>query len=291
MPDGEAEKDARTVFVRNVAFSVDSAGLEQVFADVGPVRQCFLVTQKGAEGVKHRGIAFVQYAIPEDAQRAVEELNGKEVAGRRLKIELALKRAPLQERKQRKRAAEDAAAADDAAGAQGTADEHKPHPAAAAAAAAGKGAKPPREPSAKRQKHQPQPQDATAAAAAVVSDEQQPGRDKHKWVRSVALGGLTQQVKSHALQLAAAAGGLQEVLDPPPADVAGAAHLAQDGCSGDTVFLVYATVSSSSRVCMFLSFCTCTMQEPRVTPAPALRGMVRGMLAQLDCTTWASAAT
>jgi nucleolar protein 4 len=86
MPDGEAEKDARTVFVRNVAFSVDNAGLEQVFADIGPVRQCFLVTQKGTEGTKHRGIAFVQFAIPEDAQRAVEELNGKEVAGRRLKV-------------------------------------------------------------------------------------------------------------------------------------------------------------------------------------------------------------
>jgi nucleolar protein 4 len=86
MPDGEAEKDARTVFVRNVAFSVDSAVLEQVFADIGPVRQCFLVTQKGVEGTKHRGIAFVQFAIPEDAQRAVEELNGREVAGRRLKV-------------------------------------------------------------------------------------------------------------------------------------------------------------------------------------------------------------
>jgi nucleolar protein 4 len=86
MPEGEAEKDARTVFVRNVAFTVDSAGLEQVFADIGPVRQCFLVTQKGVEGTKHRGIAFVQFAIPEDAQRAVEELNGREVAGRRLKV-------------------------------------------------------------------------------------------------------------------------------------------------------------------------------------------------------------
>jgi nucleolar protein 4 len=62
-------------------------------------------------------------------------------------------------------------------------------------------------------------------------------------VRTVALGGLSQHFKSQALQLAAAAGGLQEVLDPPPADVAGKAHLAQDGCSGDVVFLVYATVS------------------------------------------------
>ncbi|WIA36043.1 hypothetical protein OEZ86_007402 [Tetradesmus obliquus] len=246
MPDGGAEKDARTLFVRNVAFSVDSAGLEQVFADIGPVRQCFLVTQKGAEGTKHRGIAFVQFAIPEDAQRAVEELNGTEVAGRRLKIELAHKRAPLQERKQRKRAAEgDAAAGDEAAH-----EDEAQQPAAAA-----KPVKPAPEPAAKRQKQQQQQQQqqqqplegaAAAAAAAAASAGQHAGKDKHKWVRSVALGGLSQQVKAHALQLAAAAGGLQEVIDPPPADVAGRAHLAQDGCSGEAVFLVYATVKEAS---------------------------------------------
>jgi hypothetical protein len=80
-------------------------------------------------------------------------------------------------------------------------------------------------------------------------------------VRTVALGGLSQQFKAHALQLAAAAGGLQEVLDPPPADVAGKAHLAQDGCSGEPVFLVYATVSSSSSSYIGLFVRGCLMRR------------------------------
>jgi nucleolar protein 4 len=102
--DGDHATDARTLFVRNVAFDVDAAQLEEVFADVGPVRQCFLVTAKpgqpgGGGGPqqqqqaqsqsqqrRHKGIAFVQYALPEDAERALEELNGREVAGRRLKV-------------------------------------------------------------------------------------------------------------------------------------------------------------------------------------------------------------
>jgi nucleolar protein 4 len=91
----DPKTDARTLFVRNVAYDVDAAQLEEVFTDIGPVRQCFLVTDKqqqaaaaaGPLGAKrHKGIAFVQFAIPEDAERALEELNGKEVAGRRLKV-------------------------------------------------------------------------------------------------------------------------------------------------------------------------------------------------------------
>lgn len=92
---GDPKTDARTLFVRNVAYDVDAAQLEEVFTDIGPVRQCFLVTDKqqaatAAAGPlttkRHKGIAFVQFAIPEDAERALEELNGKEVAGRRLKV-------------------------------------------------------------------------------------------------------------------------------------------------------------------------------------------------------------
>lgn len=87
------QTDARTLFVRNVAFDVDAAQLEEVFTEIGPVRQCFLVTDKQQQAAaaavpqkRHKGIAFVQFAIPEDAERALDELNGKEVAGRRLKV-------------------------------------------------------------------------------------------------------------------------------------------------------------------------------------------------------------
>jgi hypothetical protein len=46
-----------------------------------------------------------------------------------------------------------------------------------------------------------------------------------------------------ALAAAAGAGGLLETIDPAPPEVASKAHLAQDGCSGHVVFLVYEDVS------------------------------------------------
>lgn len=78
------EKDARTVFVRNVSFDVDESKLEETFSDIGPVRQCFLVKTKGQQ--RHRGFGFVQYALPEDADRALQELNQKDLHGRQLKV-------------------------------------------------------------------------------------------------------------------------------------------------------------------------------------------------------------
>ena len=84
----EADKDARTVFVRNINFGIDEAKLEDRFADIGPVRQCFLVRNRGEE--QHRGFGFVQYAIPEDADRAVQELDGADLHGRKLKVRIDL---------------------------------------------------------------------------------------------------------------------------------------------------------------------------------------------------------
>jgi RNA recognition motif-containing protein len=81
----EEEKDARTLFVRNVSFDVDESKLEEVFSDVGPVRQCFLVRNKGEQ--RHRGFGFVQYSIPEDAERAAQQLNGQDLHGRKLKVQ------------------------------------------------------------------------------------------------------------------------------------------------------------------------------------------------------------
>lgn len=78
------EKDARTLFVRGVSFEIDEKPLEEVFSEVGPVKSCFLVREKGAP--KHKGFGFVQFALQEDAERAAAELNGKSVGGRKLLV-------------------------------------------------------------------------------------------------------------------------------------------------------------------------------------------------------------
>ena len=94
----DAPSDPRTVFVRGLAPEVDDQKLTERFSDVGPVKRAFLVRQ-GKDG-PHRGFGFVQFALQEDAERAVAELQGVELGGRKLKargarrMRLALQRNP-----------------------------------------------------------------------------------------------------------------------------------------------------------------------------------------------------
>lgn len=79
-----AAKDQRTIFIRGISFDANEKDLEDLFSDVGPVKQCFLVRVK--DQPKHRGFGFVQYSLPEDAERAVTECNGKRLKGRKLQV-------------------------------------------------------------------------------------------------------------------------------------------------------------------------------------------------------------
>ncbi|KAL5715279.1 hypothetical protein ACHQM5_017118 [Ranunculus cassubicifolius] len=91
------EHSPATIFVSNLPFSFTKDQLEEIFSDVGPVRRCFMVTGKGTDA--HRGIAIVQFAVAEDAIRAMELKNGALVDGRTIRVKPALHRQPREERK------------------------------------------------------------------------------------------------------------------------------------------------------------------------------------------------
>jgi RNA recognition motif-containing protein len=80
----DREHAGRTVFVRNVSYDVDDKALEEAFNEVGPVRQAFLVKEKGSQ--RHKGYGYVQFALEMDADRAVQELHGHALQGRALKV-------------------------------------------------------------------------------------------------------------------------------------------------------------------------------------------------------------
>ncbi|KFK32898.1 hypothetical protein AALP_AA6G302400 [Arabis alpina] len=97
--DGEekSQHSAATVCVSGLPYSFTNAQLEEAFSDVGPVRLCFMVTNKGSND--HRGFAFVKFALPEDAIRAIELKNGSTVGGRRITVKQATHRPSLKERR------------------------------------------------------------------------------------------------------------------------------------------------------------------------------------------------
>ncbi|XP_052808142.1 RNA-binding protein 28-like isoform X3 [Mya arenaria] len=61
---------SKTIFVRNIPYSITNEQLENKFSDFGPIKQCFLVNDK-ASG-KSRGFGYIKFTVLEDAKQAKE---------------------------------------------------------------------------------------------------------------------------------------------------------------------------------------------------------------------------
>ena len=78
---------AQKLFVGGLSFSTSSERLREVFAAHGTVESATVVTDRDTG--RSRGFGFVEMATPAEAQQAVSRLNGQEVDGRQIKVEIA----------------------------------------------------------------------------------------------------------------------------------------------------------------------------------------------------------
>ncbi|ELR57852.1 RNA-binding protein 28 [Bos mutus] len=77
-----------TLFVGRLPPSARSEQLEELFSQVGPVKQCFVVTEKGSKAC--RGFGYVTFSMVEDVQRALKEITTFE--GCKINVTIAKKK-------------------------------------------------------------------------------------------------------------------------------------------------------------------------------------------------------
>lgn len=75
------------LFIGGLSFSTSSDRLREAFAAIGPVESANVVTDRDTG--RSRGFGFVEMASAEDANAAVERLNGTNLDGRTIKVEIA----------------------------------------------------------------------------------------------------------------------------------------------------------------------------------------------------------
>ena len=86
MPEKKVEMNNR-LFVGNLSFETTEIALNDLFAQAGKVNSADLIQDKFSG--KSRGFAFVEMGSEEEANKAIEMFNGKEVDGRNIKVNIA----------------------------------------------------------------------------------------------------------------------------------------------------------------------------------------------------------
>jgi cold-inducible RNA-binding protein len=72
------------LYVGNLSFQTSSEDLNQLFAQAGTVESASVVEDR--ETGRSRGFGFVEMSSKEEATKAIEQFNGKEVNGRNLNV-------------------------------------------------------------------------------------------------------------------------------------------------------------------------------------------------------------
>ena len=78
---------AQNLFIGSLAYATTDDSLKAFFEELGEVTSARVVTDR--ETGRSRGFGFVEYADEANNQKAVDQLNGKELDGRAINVSLA----------------------------------------------------------------------------------------------------------------------------------------------------------------------------------------------------------
>ena len=72
------------LYLGNLSFKITEDELREIFSEYGTIKSLKIISDR--ETGRSRGFGFVELEEREGAEKAIEELNGKEILGRELKI-------------------------------------------------------------------------------------------------------------------------------------------------------------------------------------------------------------
>lgn len=78
------------LFIKNIEPTVNEVLLESIFKQYGDVTETKIIYDKITW--ESRGFGFVEFKKKEDALKAIEGLNGKELIGKKLSVEEAVEK-------------------------------------------------------------------------------------------------------------------------------------------------------------------------------------------------------
>jgi RNA recognition motif-containing protein len=84
---------AKKIYVGNLSFQITETELNDLFAEIGQVESVQIITDRDTG--RSKGFGFVQMVDDAAAEKAIAQLNGKEVGGRNLTVNEA---KPMQKR-------------------------------------------------------------------------------------------------------------------------------------------------------------------------------------------------
>ena len=83
---------ASKLYIGGLSYSTTSEGLREFFTQSGNVLSATVITDRFSG--QSRGFGFVEMATAEEAQNAISQLNGRELDGRRITVEISNPQAP-----------------------------------------------------------------------------------------------------------------------------------------------------------------------------------------------------
>lgn len=80
------------LFVGSLSWDTDDKSLRVAFEEFGEVRDAKVITDR--ESGRSRGFGFVTFLKEEDAEDALDQMNGADLDGRRISVDVAKERVP-----------------------------------------------------------------------------------------------------------------------------------------------------------------------------------------------------